>query len=672
MVLLVAMTMLLILYPPTTADCPSDMVSYWKFDEGSGTAVTDAFNGNHGEIHGDPTWVNGMVGKALDFDGSGDYVVIPDDDSLSFVDGDPDEPFSVSAWVYMRNTVTTQRFVGKAVSLGSGYAEYLLTTTGANYFGFFICDASYNQFSFIGRIWNQPPDLEQWYHLVGTYDGLGETSGIKLYVDGVQVDNSDSAVGPYDNMENTDIPVYLGYYPGYSNYLNGKLDEVAIWNKELTSTEVFDLYCLGSNGIGYTDNLEYSGTLLQTSDSITLEATLTNPSGFGVEGCDITFYLDDVDVGSATTNIYGVATLDIGPIDSGIYEVYASVCCLESDVSSLTVNDPPIANANGPYSINEGDSLQLDASASSDLDGDPLTYSWDLDNDAVYGDATGETPTVDWTTLVSYGLNDDGSYTIGLEADDGTATDTDTTTVEIVNVDPTITGITVSANIIEVGTSIDLTAPFTDPGTSDTHTATIDWGDETTSSGTVTETDGSGTVTHSHTYDTGVHTITLTVEDDDDGNDIEIFQYVVVYDPNDGFVTGGGWIDSPTGAYGANPSLTGRANFGFVSKYKKGQSTPTGNTEFKFEIADLDFHSTSYEWLVITGGSKAMFKGLGTINDLGEYKFMITAWDGQINGGSDTFRIKIWYEENNIENIVYDNGEYGTVLGGGQIKIHSG
>jgi beta propeller repeat protein len=62
---------------------------------------------------------------------------------------------------------------------------------------------------------------------------------------------------------------------------------------------------------------------------------------------------------------------------------------------------------------------------------------------------------------------------------------------------------------------------------------------------------------------------------------------LVVYDPTGGFVTGGGWIDSPEGAYVPNPSLTGKANFGFISKYKKGASEPTGQTEFQFRVADL-------------------------------------------------------------------------------------
>ena len=56
---------------------------------------------------------------------------------------------------------------------------------------------------------------------------------------------------------------------------------------------------------------------------------------------------------------------------------------------------------------------------------------------------------------------------------------------------------------------------------------------------------------------------TVTDKDGGEGKDTVM---VVVYDPSAGFVTGGGWIDSPAGAYTADPSLTGKANFGFVSK----------------------------------------------------------------------------------------------------------
>ena len=102
-------------------------------------------------------------------------------------------------------------------------------------------------------------------------------------------------------------------------------------------------------------------------------------------------------------------------------------------------------------------------------------------------------------------------------------------------------------------------------------------------------------------------------------------------------MTGGGWINSPAGAYPANPTLTGKANFGFVSKYQKGANVPSGNTEFDFRVAKLNFHGVSYDWLVIAG-MKAQYKGSGTMNGVGDYKFMLTAEDGG-NQGQDTFRI---------------------------------
>jgi hypothetical protein len=101
---------------------------------------------------------------------------------------------------------------------------------------------------------------------------------------------------------------------------------------------------------------------------------------------------------------------------------------------------------------------------------------------------------------------------------------------------------------------------------------------------------------------------------------------LAVYDPDGGFVTGGGWIDSQASAYVPDPSLTGKATFGFVSKYKKGATTPTGETEFQFKVADLNFHSDSYDWLVIAG-HKAKYKGTGTINGEGNYGFMLSATD---------------------------------------------
>lgn len=252
-------------------------------------------------------------------------------------------------------------------------------------------------------------------------------------------------------------------------------------------------------------------------------------------------------------------------------------------------------------------------------------------------------------------------------------------TVTVANVAPTVGAITAPVDPVAVGTEIDVSGNFSDPGVLDTHTGVWDWGDGTTSPASITETAGSGTAEAAHTYtEPGVYTLTLTVTDNDGDASTATFEHVVVYDPDAGFVTGGGWIDSPEGAYAPDPTLAGRANFGFVSRYEKGATVPSGETRFNFRVADFSFHSTEYEWLVVSG-PKAQYKGSGTVNQTGDYGFILTAWDGQLNGGGgeDKFRVKIW--DKDTEEVIYDNqmgddldADPTTVIGGGSIVIHSG
>jgi len=248
------------------------------------------------------------------------------------------------------------------------------------------------------------------------------------------------------------------------------------------------------------------------------------------------------------------------------------------------------------------------------------------------------------------------------------------------NIAPVIGEIGAAVDPVSVDTLVTAWASFTDLNTSDTHTATWDWGDGTITGGVITEADGSGSAEGSHSYTTpGIYTVSLIVTDNDAGVGTLDYRYVVVYDPEGGFVTGGGWINSPAGAYRDNPSLTGKATFGFVSKYKKGANVPTGATEFHFRVAKFNFQSESYQWLVIAG-AKAQYKGTGTVNGEEGYGFLLTAVDGELKGdGLDRLRMKIWEVDpvSEVETVMYDNElgqaddrEAATGLGGGSIVIH--
>jgi hypothetical protein len=244
------------------------------------------------------------------------------------------------------------------------------------------------------------------------------------------------------------------------------------------------------------------------------------------------------------------------------------------------------------------------------------------------------------------------------------------------NLAPTVGGITAPLAPTAVNVAIAASAGFTNLD-GNPQTAVWNWGDLTTSPGSVSQTGTTGTVTGSHSYSTdGVFTITLTVTDSKGGGAATAsFKYEVVYNPNAGFVTGGGWINSPAGAYPANPALTGKANFGFDAKYQSGSTVPTGSTQFQFPAANLTFQSTSYDWLVITT-NQGQYQGSGTINGAGNYGFLVTALD---NGGStpDKLRLKIW-DKNNNNAVVYDTQPGAsttaaptTALGGGRIQVHT-
>lgn len=335
---------------------------------------------------------------------------------------------------------------------------------------------------------------------------------------------------------------------------------------------------------------------------------------------------------------------------------------------------PTVASASPNVTINESQTA-TNTGTYSDPDSDQIvTITASIGTISKSGTNSGT-----WTW--SYQTTDGPaqSQTVTITADDGySGVSTTTFQLTVNNVAPTIGPITAPIDPVAVGALITASATFTDPGTLDTHTAEWDWGDSITA-GTVEQGAGFGTVTDDHTYSVpGVYSITLTVTDDDGGVGTAVYHYVVVYNPEDGFVTGGGWIDSPAGAYSADLSLSGKANFGFVSKYKKGTTTPTGNTEFQFKAGDLNFQSSSYDWLVIAG-HKAMYKGTGTINGEGNYGFMLFAIDEKLTSSTDIgmFRIKIW-DKDKGDVIIYDNqmgdsddADPATAIQGGSIVIHN-
>jgi hypothetical protein len=214
---------------------------------------------------------------------------------------------------------------------------------------------------------------------------------------------------------------------------------------------------------------------------------------------------------------------------------------------------------------------------------------------------------------------------------------------------PVVTSVTATPNPVSRGAAITLSGTFTDAGGSGLALAqyTID-GSAAQMMATISGSAASASIGIAPFPSAGIHNLCIRAQDMA-GN---VGQYrctlLAVYDPDGGFVIGGGWINSSLG----------RANFGLVAKYLWYASVPQGIVEF--HVGNLKFRSSTLGWLVVSG-DVAVLSGTGEINGTGGYQFQLTAKD--LNGG-DQLGIKIW----NSSAVVFDTAP--VPLGGGQIVIH--
>ncbi|RPI78088.1 MAG: PKD domain-containing protein, partial [Desulfobacteraceae bacterium] len=337
------------------------------------------------------------------------------------------------------------------------------------------------------------------------------------------------------------------------------------------------------------------------------------------------------------------------PLAYGVVHVNSEFAAQVSDHDPqavyVTFNDPPVVIPGGPYTVSEGNIVMLSAAAV-DPEGGLLSYAWDLDQDNVF-ETSGQT--------VAYtALDGPSSLTLRVQVtDDGGLSTLASVLITIQNSAPAIGPIQAPAAPVSIHQPVKVSASFEDPGIRDTHKAEWNWGDGRTSPGVIVELNGAGTVSGKHIYKSpGLYKVTLTVTDQDGASARAFYEYVVVYNPHS-FTSGSGWIQSPLGAFPADPAATGYAGFHFTVKNKKHSGNTEGRVEFRLKSGNLHFQATDFTWLV-ADWSRARVKGAGTINGQGTCFFNLEVMESRRHH-PPTFHIKIWQDLNGAEQIVYDN-----------------
>jgi hypothetical protein len=188
---------------------------------------------------------------SMSFDGSNDYIDVGDSDSLSFTNGSNDLPFTFSSWVYFDSVSGARAILGKdngtqreyALFSNSGKLKIFLKHLG----GGTQCSRETNNVVF---------STGQWYHVAASYDGSGGSTaadGITLYINGVVAASTATNNGSYSHMSNTTADFNIGRYSGAFAYFYGLIDELAVWNTALTSTQVSEIY--NATGTNLTKDL---------------------------------------------------------------------------------------------------------------------------------------------------------------------------------------------------------------------------------------------------------------------------------------------------------------------------------------------------------------------------------------------------------------------------------
>lgn len=181
-----------------------------------------------------PVFANNRL--ALDFDGNEDYLDCGGASDFSFTDGSGNDlPFSISAWVKFDNR-TRARVISKDVSTSS--REFLFGTDATSKANIILGTGSVN----LNIVNNTVLNTTDWFHLVATYDGSETSSGLLMYVNADASSLRDDSTGTYTGMSSSGGNLEIARFANGHSFFNGLVDEVAVFDYELTSSQVSDIY----------------------------------------------------------------------------------------------------------------------------------------------------------------------------------------------------------------------------------------------------------------------------------------------------------------------------------------------------------------------------------------------------------------------------------------------
>ena len=197
------------------------LVGYWSFDEAD-EANDLSGNGHDGVIRGNPKVIAEKFGEALEFNGSTDYVEIPDAPAISEL-----KALSMSAWINPTKLGAWVAVAEKGIHLNWSYG-FFIEPDGT--LSFYVSTGPGN--NLVCCVGNFALEIGKWYHIFGSYDG----KSVKAYVDG----KLEGEMPSNDAVHITEgLPFTISSRNGQNHY-GGAVDEVAFWDEAIAVEDAMD------------------------------------------------------------------------------------------------------------------------------------------------------------------------------------------------------------------------------------------------------------------------------------------------------------------------------------------------------------------------------------------------------------------------------------------------
>lgn len=158
--------------------------------------------------------------------------------------------FSLMLWAFIPNITPEAGLITKGVDSGIN-EEFLLRLNGTSHLTMIIANPDESAYIYCDVTMTTALYQAQWVHIAFTYDGSSTTGGMKMYRNGVLAPSSPSSAGTFTGMTAGPRPLSVGSYDG-ARFLNGSLDDVRIYTRNLSAAEVYAFYvqsALGNPGL---------------------------------------------------------------------------------------------------------------------------------------------------------------------------------------------------------------------------------------------------------------------------------------------------------------------------------------------------------------------------------------------------------------------------------------